>query len=121
MPAANLDLDGDRVIEQGSFWMLDILYPGNASGAMLRGQIRKDYGDDLLAEFRSGQAVYDEETNKTRLTILLNASTTAKIPVPNPNEFWRYDVLFTAPGTEPRRLVQGKVYVSPGVTTNARN
>lgn len=116
MPAATVDLDGDRIIEQGSYWSLEILYPGNVMGAYLRGQIRKGYGGEAIAELQLLQPDYDEDADKTRFTLFLRAGTTAKMPLPLNGEFWRYDVLLYLPNEDPRRLLQGKVFVSPGIT-----
>ena len=117
MVAATFDLNNDRIIEQGSYWEMTIKYPGNVTGAFLRGQIRKDYGGDLLAEFRFEQPTYNEESDQTSFPVLLNAPLTKKIPLPEgESPFWRYDLYITLPGKEPKRLLQGKVFISPAVS-----
>lgn len=117
MPAAILDLVGEQIIEQGSFWKLTLRYPGNVEGGRLRGQIRKGFADELLATFQFIAGIYDAELNKTAYEIFLRAQSTESIPVPPAGQFWLYDVLFIAPGqTDPIRILQGKVAVSPGIT-----
>lgn len=117
MPAATLDLVGEQIIEQGSFWKLTLRYPGNVEGGRIRGQIRKDFAGELLASFQFAGGVYNAEQDKTAYELFLRAQSTESIPVPPVGQFWLYDVLFIAPGqTDPIRILQGKVAVSPGIT-----
>lgn len=116
MPAANFDLNDESVIEQGSRWLLTLFYPGDVDKAAFRGQIRKTYGGDVLANFRFAALPYNEETDKTEIRVSLTSNETKKIPLPPSSEFWRYDVIMTPSGGDRVRLLQGRVYVSPGVT-----
>lgn len=117
MPAAVLDLDGDLIIEQGSYWSMTLLYPGNVTGSYLRGDIRKNFGGELLARFQFGTGVHSAETNQTSFLCYLNSGTTKKLPIPvGEAPYWRYDILFQPPSKEQTRLIQGKVFISPGVT-----
>jgi hypothetical protein len=114
--AAQIDLNGEHIIEQNSAWSLQILYPGNVLNARLKGQIRKGYGGELIADFRQRQPIFREADNKTLLELFFSAQETEKIPIPPNNTSWIYDVLIYLPGREPFRLIQGRVFVSPGVT-----
>lgn len=116
MPAAILDLNGVYIIEQGSSWSLEILLDGDVTGAFIRGQIKQDYGEESIAEFRLNVPVFDDDNNQTRFRLFLNAGVTAQMPLPPANGFWIYDLLLYVPEQEPRRLLRGKVFVSPGVT-----
>lgn len=114
MTAANYDLDGDSIIEQGAYWSLTLRYPGNVSEGYFRGQIKTDYGGSLIADFRNDPPSYSEVNEQTTIKIYLNASQTKGIQVPE--EFYRYDLIMFPPNADPVRLLQGKVYVSPGIT-----
>lgn len=117
MTAANIDLEGALIIEQSSYWEMIIRYPGNATGAFIKGQMKTDFGGDPIINFQSRIPEFDAAENKTSFLIFLNAGQTAKIPVPPLNKFWRYDLLLYLPSKDPFRLVQGKVFVSPGITS----
>lgn len=124
MTAANYDLNGDSIIEQGSYWSLTIRHPGNLSGASLRGEIRKDFRSQKLQSFRFSPFTYEAETDKSIATMFLNSGQTQLLPIPDPIEVeglitpghWLYDVKLIRPGQDPIRLLQGRVYVSPGIT-----
>lgn len=117
MPAAILHLDGQNIIEQHSYWFIRIQYPGNVAGARLRGQIKNSREGELLTEFRFDTGTYDEGTEKTEFLMSLRAFQTSKLPIPEEDELWVYDVLIQLPEQpDPRRLLQGNVNVSPGVT-----
>lgn len=117
MTAATFDLKDDAIIEQGSYWSLTIRYPGNLAGASLKGQIRRDYNGQALQSFRFTPFTYDEDEDKSTALMFLNAGQTQLLPMPATNSgFWRYDVKLYRPGQDPIRLIQGKVFVSPGIT-----
>jgi|GEM_PF-3779093 hypothetical protein len=116
MVAAILDLNDDRIIEQGSRWEMGLRYPGDVTGASIRAEIRKHHQGELIATIRSLPAQFDEETNQTAFLLFLNAGLTEKIPVPPAGEFWLYDLLIYLPGQEPRRLLKGRVFVDAGIT-----
>jgi hypothetical protein len=115
MVAQNLDLTGDLIIEQGSYWAIVLQLVGDLTGTTLRGQIKDGYGGKLLADFRYGEFTYDEETNKTQIPVFLNAAQTLQMPVPEAS-LWVYDIKLMMPGKDSLRLVQGRVDVSRGVT-----
>ncbi len=116
MVAAVLDLNGDRIIEEGSFWNLEIRHPGNIQDSFIKGEIKRAYNGEKLATFRSLPIEYDPVLGKSTITLYLTASDTRRMPVPE--DFWVYDVLLFTPGAvdSPVRMLQGKVYVSEGVT-----
>lgn len=116
MVAAQLNLDGNRIIEEGSFWQLEILYPGNIQGSYIKGDIKRSHDGDRLATFRQLPIEFDAETGKSSIAIYLTAQDTKRIPIPP--DSWVYDVLLFTQGAidSPVRLLQGLVKVSPGVT-----
>lgn len=117
MPSATLNLIGEQIIEQGSYWELTLRYPGNVEGGRLKGQIRKDFKEELLATFRFNTGTYEADQNKTAFKMYLRAQESEEIPVPPQGVFWLYDVLFIPPEkNDPIRILQGYVNVSPGVT-----
>lgn len=117
MTAATFDLNGDSIIEQGSYWSLTIRHPGNLAGASLKGQIRRDYKSESLQSFRFTPFTYDADTDKSMALMFLNSGQTQLLPMPTTSAgFWRYDVKLYRPSQDPIRLIQGKVYVSPGIT-----
>ncbi len=116
MTAAVLNLTGNFIIEQGSYWELTLSYPGNQINAYLRGQIRKGYNGVVLAEFRYDAPDFNEEEDYTTFKLFLNATQTLKLPIPEEGEEWRYDVLFFDGVNDPIRLLQGSVDLSLGVT-----
>lgn len=116
MAAAVLDLVGDKIIEQGSFWSIVVTYPGNITGAYFKGEIKKNYGDKAITNFNYNLA-YREEDNKTLITFFLNSGQTTKLPIPEDDVLLLYDIKMTLPSKEPIRLIQGRADVSPAVTT----
>lgn len=116
MVAAALDLNGDRIIEEGSFWSLEIRHPGDLTGAFIKGEIKRGYNLEKLGSFRFLPIEYDAVTNKSIITLYLTATDTKRLTVPT--EYWVYDVLLVVPGSveSPVRMLQGKVFVSEGVT-----
>lgn len=116
MVAAALDLAGDRIIEENSFWSLVIRYPGNIAESFLKGQIKRAYNGEKLGEFRFLPVEYDAISSQSIITMYLTANDTKRIPVPD--DYWLYDVLLFTPGAvdSPVRMLQGKVYMSQGVT-----
>jgi hypothetical protein len=116
MPAATLDLIGDRVIEANGRYQLDIFLTGNFSASRVRGEIRRAPGGDLLASFRPSTPSYNSETNQTRIRLSLRGIETEKIPIPGPDQFWVYDVLLQQQDSDFTRLLKGRVAVDPGVT-----
>lgn len=116
MPAAVVDLNENRIIEQNSRFSLVLLYPGDVARARFKGQIRKGYGQEVIADFLFTPANYDEMIGKTRIEAFLPSKTTEKILVPPNNGYYVYDVVMFEPGKDAIRLIQGKVYISPGVT-----
>lgn len=116
MVAAALDLTGDRIIEEGSFWSLVVKHPGNLSESYLKGHIKRAYNGEKLAEFKFLPVAYDAVTSQSTITIYLSANDTKRLPVPP--DHWVYDVLLFTPGAvqSPVRMLQGKVFVSEGVT-----
>jgi hypothetical protein len=116
MPAATLDLSGSTIIEQNSFWSIELFHPGDITGTSLKGQIKEDYGGKMLAEIQMRPAEFIIPIQKTKFFLFIQPGTTAQIPVPPAGKNWVYDVLILRPGASPRRLLQGKVFVSPGVT-----
>jgi hypothetical protein len=116
MTAALFNLTGDRAIEQNAQYRITFTYPGNVSGAVLRGQIRKDYGGELVGEFRMTQPSYDSETDKTTFVVGLDSRQTDRIPVTPPNTYWVYDLRIRPSGGDNIRLLRGTVEVLPNVT-----
>ena len=116
MTAATLNLTGNFIIEQGAYWQLQIVHPGDLSNAYLKGQIRRIYGGEVLADFRFDAPDYDAGSNETLFTIYLNASQTLKFPAPDEDDNWRYDILLFDGRNDPVRLLQGSVELSLGVT-----
>lgn len=116
MPATTLNLTGENIIEANSYWSIDVLYPGNVTPARLRGQIRKAFGGELLADFRFAPPTYDEVADKTRFPVFLRSADTEKIPVPSSGSTWVYDLLIQLPTGDFKRILQGTVAVSPGAT-----
>lgn len=114
MTAATLDLTGDSIIEQGSYWSLMIKYPGNVETAQIRGQIKENFGGKILASFHFQEPFFDEDINKTVFLGYLFAAETRKIPVPAQHHV--YDWLMYLENQDPFRLLRGNVFVSPGVT-----
>lgn len=114
MTAANYDLNGAAIIEQGAYWSLTLRYPGNVAEGYFRGQIKADYGGALITDFRNDPPVYSELNQETTVKFYLNASQTKQMQVPD--EFYRYDIIMFPSNSDPIRLLQGKVYVSPGIT-----
>lgn len=118
MTAAIFHLTGDRAVEQNAQYRIVFTYPGNVTGANIRGQIRKDYGGDLVGEFRQTQPTYDSETDKTTFTVGMDSRQTDKIPVPPTGQFWVYDLRIRPSGGDNIRLLRGNVEVLPNVTEN---
>ncbi|WOB42973.1 hypothetical protein HNI00_07255 [Thermoleptolyngbya oregonensis NK1-22] len=116
MTAPIYDLNNEAIIEQNSFWELMLFYPGNVSTSSFRGQIRRDFGGEVFANFRFEVRPYDEDANKTPVRVFLSSAETTRIPIPESSQFWRYDIVMLVQGGDRRRVLQGKVYVSPGVT-----
>lgn len=116
MVAAALDLVGDRIIEESSFWSLVVKHPGNLSESFLKGQIKRAYNGEKLLDFKFLPIAYDAGLNQSTITIFLSANDTKRLKVPE--DHWVYDVLLFTPGAvqSPVRMLQGKVYVSEGVT-----
>lgn len=116
MVAAALDLSGDRIIEEGSFWSLEVRHPGNLSESFVKGEIKRQYNGERLGTFKTLPIAYDQGSNRSTITIYLTANDTKRIPVPESH--WVYDVLLFTQGVidSPVRLIQGRVYVSEGVT-----
>lgn len=116
MPAAVLDLTGENVIEANSFWSLDVIYPGDMRSSRVRGQMRKNYGGDLITNFRVENPVYDAAENQTKFRVFLRSSETEKLPIPEVNQFWVYDIVIGLPSGDFRRVLKGKVFIDAGVT-----
>ncbi|MBW4465230.1 MAG: hypothetical protein KME07_07290 [Pegethrix bostrychoides GSE-TBD4-15B] len=116
MPAAVLDLVDSRQIEANSYWSMEVFYPGNMLRSRLKGQIRKELGGDLIGNFKFDNPVYDEITDQTRFHVFFRSSETEKFPIPEPDEFWVYDLLILLPNGDYQRILKGKVAVDPGVT-----
>lgn len=114
MTAATYDLNGEAIIEQGAFWSLTIRYPGSVVDGYFRGQIKTDFGGDLVADIRNDPPTFSAVNDETSIRFYLNASQTKQIQVPD--DFYRYDIIMFPPNRDPIRLLQGKVFVSPGVT-----
>jgi len=114
MTAANYDLNGQAIIEQGAGWSLTLKYPGNVQTGYFRGQIKTDFGGQLIADFRNDPPSYSETNQETTVRFYLNASQTKLMPLPE--DFYRYDIIMFPPDHDPIRLMQGKAYVSPGIT-----
>lgn len=116
MVAAVLDLEGDRIIEEGSYWSLVIRHPGNLADSFIKGEIKRAYNGERLTQFKFLPIAYDDVSDKSTITLYLTSNDTKKLTVPA--EYWVYDVLLFTPGAieSPVRLLQGKVFVSQGVT-----
>lgn len=121
MPAATVNLTGDRMIEQGASWRLLLLWNGDSSPINLTGytarmQIRKSA--------TSSAALLELTTENSRITLggvagtitlTLTAADTAAIT-------WTsgvYDLELVDSGGGVRRLIQGAVRVSREVTRTA--
>lgn len=118
MTAAIFNLTGDRAVEQNAQYRITFTYPGNVIGASVRGQIRKDYGGDLVGELRMVQPTYDEETDKTTFIVGMDSRQTDKIPIPPQGGHWVYDLRIRPSGGDNIRLLRGTVEVLPSVTEN---
>lgn len=116
MTAALFHLTGDRAVEQNAQYRLTFTYPGNQSGANVRGQIRKGYGGELIGELRMTQPAYDALTDKTTFTIGMDSQQTKKLPVPPQGQSWVYDLRIRPSGGDNIRLLRGNVEVLPYVT-----
>lgn len=116
MTAAIFDLTGDRAIEQSSQYRLTFTFPGNVTGANVRGQIRKDYNGEFVGEFRMAQPSYDPETDKTTFIVGLDSRQTDKIPPTPEGVYWVYDLRIRPSGGDNIRLLRGNVEVLPNVT-----
>jgi hypothetical protein len=112
------------LIEQGATFALDLIVksspteqapagePIDLAGATITGQIRPDAGSDkILATFDG--IVTDPASGG--LTLLIPAARTRAIdPFTYPDAV--YDILITFPNGTVRRLIEGTVTISPGVT-----
>lgn len=116
MVAARLDLTGDRIIEEGSFWGLTVQHPGDLTGVTAKGVIKASYDGPQIVAFKTIPIVFNEAMNKSEIFIYLTAQDTRRI---KPTEsHYVYDVLLVNPGAldSPSRMLQGIVHISQGVT-----
>lgn len=116
MPAQTIDLNGSLIVEQGARWEVILEYEGDLLGAFAKGQIRKSLDGDLIAAFQFDDFVYDEDTNLSTTKMLLRSGTTQLMALPPQGGNWVYDVLIYPRGQDPVRVLQGRVFVSAGVT-----
>jgi hypothetical protein len=82
MAQTQLDLKGNYAIRQGMPYTLTIRYPGNITGAIVRGQIRKGIGGALLANWAIGALTYDAVSNYTTMIASLTTAQTQGYPFP---------------------------------------
>jgi hypothetical protein len=132
MAQTQLDLKGSYAIRQGMPYTLTIRYPGNITGAIVRGQIRKGIGGALLANWAIGALTYDAVSNYTTMTASLTTAQTQGypfplddpivaahrtdqgLPMPPRGTFWVYGIEGEL-NTNRFRILQGKVEVDPEV------
>ena len=86
--------------------------PIDVSGWHARMTVRSSYGDGAAITIDDGThgGILVDGIHGT-FTVILTAEQTAILPSSGV-----YDLLVTAPASEPVRLVQGKVFTAPGVT-----
>jgi hypothetical protein len=118
--AQNFDMD------QGAYWSQDLLWedengdPVDLTGYTARMQIRRRVRDtDPLIELIEGSTGASRITlGGTAGTILLeiDADATAELPATQFDRRWYYDLEMVPAGGQVRRLLQGRIIVSPEVT-----
>lgn len=127
-----LDLKGELAIRQGIPYSMTIRYPGNITGATIRGQIRKGMGGALLSNWTIGALSYDAVSDRTIIPASLSSAQTQGypyplndpllgkheadqgLPVPPRGTFWVYGLEGDLAGAR-FRVLQGKVEVDPEV------